>query len=89
MDKFLKIYAIYTQNEELINSPNILYKADEILTSWPIPDELRNKFLSNKEQFINIILGKYSEKYITKKTFKNFEEYFIELSSSLAKLIKP
>ena len=87
MDKLLKTCAIYTQNEELINAPNILYKADEILTSWPIPEELRNKFLSNKEEFMNIILGKYSKKYIMEKTFENFGEYFIELSCSLGKLI--
>lgn len=86
MDKLLKICAIYTQNEELINSPTILYKADEILTSWPITEELKSEFLRNKDEFMNVILGKY--KAISEKLFERFSEYFLKLTSLLGDLIK-
>ena len=88
MDKLLKICAIYTQNEELINSPTILYKADEILTSWPITEELKSEFLRNKDEFMNVILGKYSEKAISEKLLERFSEYFLKLALLLGDLIK-
>ena len=88
MDKLLKICAIYNQNEELINSPTILYKADEILTSWPITEELKSEFLRNKDEFMNVILGKYSEKAISEKLLERFSEYFLKLALLLGDLIK-
>ena len=88
MDKLLKVYAIYNQNEELINSPTILYKADEILTSWPITEELKSEFLRNKDEFMNVILGKYSEKAISEKLLERFSEYFLKLALLLGDLIK-
>lgn len=88
IDKLLRIYAIYNQNEELINSPTILYKAEEILTSWPVTEELKSEFLRNKDEFMNIILGEYSIESISKKIFERFSEYFLKLTSLLSKLIK-
>ena len=82
------IYNVINQNEELKNSPTILYKADEILTSWPITEELKSEFLRNKDEFMNVILGKYSEKAISEKLLERFSEYFLKLTSLLGDLIK-